>query len=145
MRNISQDMLVQQVMAAVAAGTTEQKSSVLDMSGYENVCFIASFGTITSTNVLTVSAYGNTASSTSSPAPVQIASSIAGPYTSATGTIVIVDVIRPALRYIYCDILRTTANAVINCVIAIQYQAAGPLALSQVSTVIGYAISNPGS
>lgn len=113
------------VAASAAAATTEVLTSVLDMSGYDGVMFIALLGDVTATSVLTLTAKGNTASSTSSPTPVtQVATAaFTADATSGDDKALVVDVYDPALRYVFASLTRTVANAVVNGIIAIQYKA----------------------
>jgi len=136
------------VMNPVAAGTTEQKSSVIDMAGYDSVMFILSLGTVTAGCVETLTIYGNTASSTSSPAPTAITNAVAT-YTDvaaeSSNTLLIVDVLNvnpDTQRYVFADFTRTTANAVINGVYAIRYNSKSvPQTLD--ATVIAAALAKP--
>lgn len=121
--NLSKDVKVTRVMNAVAAGTSEQKSSVLDMQDFDGVVFILLLGTVTDASVITLTAYENTASSTSSPTPTAVTPA-AGPATASTDSnhALLIDVYRPQKRYIFADVLRTTQNAAIDGIIAIQYR-----------------------
>lgn len=123
--NLSKETKTVRVANAAAAAQTEVLSSVLDMQGYDGVMFIALLGDVTATSVLTLTAKGNTASSTSSPTPVtQVATA---PFTAgasdADNKLLVVDVFNPALRYVFASLTRTTANAVVDGIVAIQYTA----------------------
>lgn len=113
------------VSGAAAAAQTAIDSSVLDMTGYDGVMFIALLGDVTTGCVLTLTAKGNTASSTSSPAPVtqKATDAFTADATSADDKALIVDVYDPQLRYVFANLTRTTANAVVGGIIAIQYKA----------------------
>jgi len=123
LQSLLKDALITQVLNPVVAGTSEQKSSVLDMQDYDGVCFVLSLGAVTDNCVLTFSAQGNTASSTSSPTPVAVPGATTGAITAATSSnlMMILNIYRPLKRYIFADLLRITQNAVINCIIAFQY------------------------
>lgn len=125
MTSLLKNVKVTPVAASAVAAQTEVLSSVLDMSGYDGVMFIALLGDVTTACVLTLTAKGNTANSTSSPAPVtQIATAaFTADATSADDKALIVDVYDPALRYVFASLTRTAANAVVNGIIAIQYKA----------------------
>ena len=49
--NLSKYAKVTRVLNAVAAGVTNQNGSVIDMSGFEGVQFIALFGALTASQV----------------------------------------------------------------------------------------------
>lgn len=124
-RNLSKAVKLTVVLAAVAAGTSDQTSSVLDMTGYDGVMFVALTGDVTSTCVLTLTAKGNTANSTSSPTPATLGATDAftADATSADSKLIFVDIYRPTQRYVFAVLSRGTANAVVGGIIAIQYKA----------------------
>jgi len=119
------EVKITRVANAAAAAQTEVLSSVLDMQGYDGVMFVALLGDITATSVLTLTAKGNTASSTSSPTPVtQVATAaFTAGASDADNKVLVVDVFDPELRYVFASLTRTTANAVVDGIIAIQYTA----------------------
>ena len=123
--NLSKDIKITVVEAAAAAGTTELVSDVLDMTGYEGIMFIALTGDVTDTSVLTLTAKGNTANSVSSPTPVtqKATDAFTADATSADSKVLMVDVYKPAMRYMFASLTRATANAVVGGIIAIQYDA----------------------
>lgn len=123
--SLLKNVKVTPVSPAAAAGTTEVLSSVLDMSGFDGVMFIALLGDVTTASVLTLTAKGNSASSTNSPTPVaQVATAaFTADGTSADDKALVVDVYDPMLRYVFASLTRTAANAVVNGIVAIQYKA----------------------
>ena len=124
MLSMLKDCKITRVLNSVTAGSSDQDGTVLDMAGYDGVLFIAALGDVTATSVDELQVFGNTASSTSSPTPVELTNDTAGPYTAgasdADNKLLIVDVVRPAYRYVFPRVKRGTANAVIDRVIAIQ-------------------------
>ena len=139
--NLSTDIKVTVVAASAVAAQTEVLSSVLDMQGYDGVMFIALTGDVTTACVLTLTAKGNSASSTSSPTPVtqKATTAFTADGTSADDKALIVDVYQPRHRYMFASLTRTAANAVVGGIIAIQY-AAGNRPTSQAASVIASAI-----
>ncbi len=123
--SLLKNIKVTPVAASAVAAQTEVLTSVLDMSGFDGVMFIALMGDVTATSVLTLTAKGNSASSTSSPTPVtQIATAaFTAGASDADDKALVVDVYDPMLRYAFASLTRTTANAVVNGIIAIQYTA----------------------
>jgi len=105
------------------AGTTLLTSDILDMSGYDGVVFIALTGDGTSGTVLTLTALNNTANSTSAAVAITggTATATSVSTTDADNKLLIVDVYRPQLRYVYCTLTRATQNCVCNGIIAIRY------------------------
>ena len=139
--SLLKNIKVTPVAASAVAAQTEVLTSVLDMSGFDGVMFIALMGDVTATSVLTLTAKGNTASSTSSPTPVtQVATSaFTAGASDADDKALVVDVYDPMLRYAFASLTRTTANAVVNGIIAIQYTAEYK-PTTQAATVIAAAI-----
>jgi hypothetical protein len=123
--NLSKGIKVTVVEAAAAAAQTELVTDVLDMSGYEGVMFIVLLGDVSDTSVLTLTVKGNSANSVSSPTPVTQKASDAFTAGAATADskVILVDVYKPALRYVFGSLTRTAANAIVGGIIAIQYGA----------------------
>lgn len=139
--NLSKDIKITVVEAAAAAGQTELTSDVLDMQGWAGVMFVALTGDVTTSCVLTLTAKGNSANSTSSPTPVtQGSATFTAGDTDADSKVLIVDVYEPQMRYVFASLTRTAANAVVGGIIAIQYQPDSK-PTSQSASVIASAIA----
>jgi len=125
MGHLLKDIKITVVEAAAAAAQTDLTTDVLDMSGYEGVMWIALTGDVTSGSVLTLTAKGNSANSVSSPTPITQKASDAFTAGAATADskAIVVDVFRPTLRYQFAVLSRTTADAIVGGIIAIQYKA----------------------
>lgn len=121
------------VKNAVAAGTTDQDTDVIDMTANERfnaVMFVALLGDVTATSVLSIGVYQNTASSTSSPTPTLLAASKTTDFTAgaadADNKLLVSEVIRfdPSLgTFLFARLKRGTANAVIDGIIAVLFDA----------------------
>lgn len=124
--NLTKDTKITVVSPAAAAAQTAINSSVLDMQGFDGVMYIALLGDVTATSVLTLTAKGNTANSVSSPTPVtqKATDAFTAGASDADSKALVVDVFKPTLRYQFCSLTRTVADAVVGGIIAIQYQAA---------------------
>jgi hypothetical protein len=111
------------VLNAVAAGTTTQNGSVLDMEGFESVVFDAMFGALTGTQVTFIKAQAGNAANGSDMA--DLAGTKVGPLADTDGNkMLTLEVARvPGFRYVRCVVVRGTANAVIDGVVATQYVA----------------------
>lgn len=132
---------------AAAAGTTDQDSTVLDMSGYDSVMFVAFLGDATSGSVLELQVFGNTASSTSSPTPVELTAddvTYTAGASDADNKIFVADVHRPAYRYVFARLVIDTQNCVTDALFAIQYNARS-VPVTQGSTVLDSALIGPGA
>ena len=123
--NLSKDIKITVVEAAAGAAQTELVTDVLDMSGYEGVMFIALTGDVTTASVLTLTVKGNSANSVSSPTPVtqKATDAFTADGTSADSKVIMVDVYKPALQYVFGSLTRTAADAIVGGILAIQYNA----------------------
>ena len=114
----------QQVLGYFAAGTTKRTSTILDMSGYDGVLFVAGLGTIIEAGTIDVFVEQNTANSTSGMA--RLATTTAHTVTAAnaalTQSCILVDVYRPQERYVQCNITPASQNAGILGIVAIPYR-----------------------
>ena len=115
------DIAVTRVLVATVAGAADQNCSAVDMSGFEGVIFIASFGDITSGAVTALKAQQDTASGMGTAQDLEdSAVDVADDDDDQTA---ILTIHRPRERYVRAVIERATQNAVIDGVIAIQYGA----------------------
>lgn len=132
------DVKITVVEAAAAAAQTALDSDILDMSGYEGVLFIAMLGDVTSGSVLTLVAQQNTANSTSGMATVSGSATFTAGASDADSKVLALDVYRPRERYVRAYLTRTTQDAVVGGVIAIQY-GAGKRPTTQHASIIASA------
>ena len=109
------------IMNGVAAGTSAQTSSAVDMAGYDAVKFYTLFGAITSGAATSVKVQQSSDDAS------------ADAYADLTGTsvtvaddddnqVVVHDIIAPRERYLKVVISRATQNAVIDGVIAVRVE-----------------------
>lgn len=119
--NLSKIVKAVHVLNSVAAGTSNQTGTHVDMADADGVVFIADIGTLTSTQVTSLKAQGGNLANDSDQADLTGAVTAAMADTDSN-KMLILDVYRPSNRYIRPVVQRATANAVINCVIAILYQ-----------------------
>lgn len=141
LQNFLKDCKITLVSPSAVAGTTGIDSTILDMSGYDGVVFIANTGDVTATCVLTLTAKCNASSTTAASSTVTgaVATFTAGA-TDADDKLLVVDVYMPQMRYVYANLTRTTANAVIGSIVAIQYRAA-TRPVTQATNVIASALA----
>ena len=123
--NLIKNVKITRVAASAVAAQTEVVSDVLDMTGYDGVMFVALTGDVTTGCVLTLTGKGNSANSASSPTPVtqKATDAFTADGTTADSKALIVDIYDPMLQYAFASLTRTTANAVVDGIIAIQYSA----------------------
>jgi hypothetical protein len=113
---------VVRVMNAVAAGTSNQNGTGVDMSqngGFRGIRFTALFGALTGTQVTSLKAQESSDNSNWS----DLAGSNTGPLADTdSNKSLILDVYRPQKQYIRPVVVRGTANAVIDGVTAELYE-----------------------
>lgn len=112
--------IIDNAVAATAAGTTAVNGATIDMAGYEGVLFIVTFGTLTATQVTSIKAQQDTDSGAGTMADL-LGTKTANLGDSDSGKALALDVFRPAERYVRVVVNRGTANAVIERGIAILY------------------------
>ena len=118
--NLSKSIKVTRALNGVVAGTSNQNGSVIDMSGFEGVQFIALFGALTATQVTSLKVQQGNLADGSDMADLAGSSHTALGDTDGNKCLV-TDIFRPQKRYVRPIVTRGTANAVIDGVIALQY------------------------
>ena len=132
--NLGKELKFTQVKTAVAAGTTDINSDIIDMANWDGVLFITSFGTITAGAVTSVLIQQDT-------------DSAGGTMTALLGSgqavadtdddkCVIHDLYKPLERYVRATVDRGTQNAVINSIVAVQYRGSKTPATNDSATVV---------
>ena len=124
-RPLLHDVIISAPLAAVAAGTSDQNGTGIDMQageGADGVLFIASIGALTSGQVTSLKAQSSS-DDASADAYADIAGSDSGNMADGdSNNLIVLDVFQPPERYIRPVLLRGTQNAVINGIIAIKYK-----------------------
>lgn len=138
--SLFKNIAVTRPLNSVAAGTSNQTSSAVDMQGYDGCVFIAHLGTLTATQVTSLKVQSSTDDGST-----DAYADITGSATSAaadadSNKMLIVDVFRPAERYLKAVVVRGTANAVIDGVTAIRYRGR-KAPISQSSTFVSQSAS----
>lgn len=135
MQNAIKDAEPLRVLNAVAAGTTSQTGSTIDMEGYDGVLLIALIGTLTAGQVTSLKAQ-QSSDDGAADTYADLAGSNTGPMADGdSNKLLCLDIFRPQERYIKGVIVRGTQNAVIDGLLAIRYQA------SKRPTVLGTTVS----
>lgn len=120
---LSKMLDVSRVMNAVAAGTSDQNSTGVSMEGYNGVLFIAAFGALTATQVTLLKAQQSDDDGVGD-AYSDLEDSATAALADADGNkMLVIDIWKPKKKYVRATIDRGTANAVIDGVIAIRYNA----------------------
>lgn len=115
---------VRRVLNAQAAGSTDITSATpVDLKGYDGVMFVALFGALTANQVTSLRGQQSSDNGSSDDFS-DIEGSKVGPLSDDDDNdMLVLDVFRPAKRYVKPVIDRETANAVVDGVIALLYRA----------------------
>lgn len=142
--NLLHDAKIIRVANASAAAQTEVVSAVVDTQGYDSVAFIALLGDVTATSVLTLTVKTNEANSTSNATTTDASATFTAGASDADNKAIVVDAMKPRERYAFASLTRTTANAVVDGILAILYnQHSGPLAAQDASILVSAFKNDP--
>ena len=118
MLSILKNFKFYRVLAPVAAGTTDQKTTGVDCAGVDTVLFCIGFGTVTSGAVITVKLQGSDTDVDGDYVDLVAPATAAVIADSESDKLVRVECVRPQQRYIRAYIDLGTANAVIDLAVA---------------------------
>ena len=130
--NISRGIKFTRVLDAVAAGTSDQNSSSVDMKSFDAVTFAVGFGAITASAVTSIKLQGSDDDSAWS----DLAGTAVSVADSDDNKMVLAEINQPQQRYVRCVVDRGTQNAVIDFAVAMQSKA-NKAPVTQSSTVLG--------
>ena len=130
--NISRGIKFTRVLDAVAAGTSDQNSSSVDMKSFDACTFAIGFGAITASAVTSVKLQGSDDDSVWS----DLAGTAISVADSDDNKMVLAEINQPQQRYVRCVVDRGTQNAVIDFAVAMQSKA-NKAPVTQSSTVLG--------
>lgn len=123
---------------AGAASATPSKGTIIDMSGFNAVMFVAVMGDVVATSAVSLRVAG---SDTNSSGSMTLLDGSAGGTAGAgdyDDKLVILDVEKPRHRYLEAQLFHQTANAPFDAILAIQYNARS-MPVMQGSTVVASA------
>ena len=117
-------LMADKILVATGAGTTDTlEGDIVDLAGCEGALGIAILGAITNTGVVTLKAFtGNVATLTDGAYEAQTAT-VTGTAVAAFASdhLLLLDVHKCGKRYVRFDLVRATANVVVDGVIALRY------------------------
>jgi len=122
--NLLKNVKIDQILGYFAAGQVAKTTSIIDMSGYEGVLFVAGFGTIVANGTINVQVLQNTANTTVGMAAVAgtAAHTVTAANAALTQSAIAVDVYKPLERYLEVTVTPATQDAVLLGVTAIRYK-----------------------
>ena len=120
---LSENVRIVRLMNAVAAGTSDQDGTGIDMQGWDGVMFIALLGTLSASQVTSMKVQ-QSSDDGSADAYTDVEGSDSGNLDDDDDNDqIVIDILRPEERYLRPVLLRGTGNAVIDGIVAIQYKA----------------------
>lgn len=138
MKNLSKHIKLTMVSGPVVAGTsTITPPSGVDMQGFQGVIFVAFFGTLSAGAVTVLKAQTSADNGSVDTYADLLGSHINIAQASGSNQALVLDVYRPIERWVLPIVTRSTGNAVLNAIVAIQY---GPFAIpttQDVTTIAG--------
>ncbi len=142
MENLLKNAKLTRVSNAAAAGTSTIQSSVIDMKGLEACTFIAALGDVTDTAALELVVQHGDQSDGSDAADVASGNvTFTAGASDADNMLMAVEIVRPQKRYVRAKLVRGTANAVLDGIIALQTSPALAPVTHDASTVLGTGIA----
>lgn len=141
--SLFRNVKITRVAASAVAAQTAVESSILDMSGFAGVMFIALTGDVTAGSVLGLKAQQNDTNSGTGMADLLGAATFTAGASDADSKALALDVHAPRERYVRAVLTRTTANAVVDGIIAIQYKATHMPTAQDVSVIASALINDP--
>lgn len=110
------------VLVATAAGTADTLAGdILDLQDCDSATGIAILGDVTATSVVTLKAFTGDEAALGDGAYETVTATVTADATSADNKLLVLDVVKPGKRYCRFDLVRATANAVVDGVIGIRY------------------------
>lgn len=110
------------VLVATVAGTNDTLSGdILDLQDCDSVVGVAILGDVAATSVVTLKAYTGDEAALGDGAYETVTATVTATATSADDKLLVLDVVKPGKRYCRFDVVRATANAVVDGVIAARY------------------------
>lgn len=123
--NFLYDCKLLAVEAPAAAGQTTLTTDVVDTQGFDSVCFVVKLGDVTDTSVLTLTGLTNSEDATSGDDLVTLSDTVtftAGA-SDADSKLLMLDLHMPGQQYVFATLARETANAVVEGIFAVLYNA----------------------
>lgn len=110
------------VLVATGAGTTDTLTGdIIDLQDCNSVTGVTILGDVTNGAVLTLKAYTGDNSALTDGAYEATTATVTATAASADNKLLVLDVVKPGKRYVRFDLVRATANAVVDGIIAIRY------------------------
>ena len=120
--SLLQEAKFDKVLVATVAGDTDTLTGdIVDLQDCDSVLGIAILGDVASTAVVTLKAYTGDVATLTDGAYEAVTATVTATATSADNKLLVLDIVKPGKRYVRFDVVRATANAVVDGVIAARY------------------------
>lgn len=120
---LNDQVKITRVANAAAAAQTAVNSSIIDNAGFDGCMFIAALGDVASGSVLGLAAQQDDVNAAGGMATIGTALAFTAGASDADNKLMVLDVFRPDKQFLRAALTRTTADAVVDGIIAIQYTA----------------------
>lgn len=121
-RSLVKSAKFDKVLVATAAGTNDTlNGDILDLQDCDSVTGIAILGDVTVNSVVTLKAYTGNEAALGDGAYEAVTATVTATDTSADNKLLVLDIIKPGKRYCRFDLVRATANAVVDGIVAARY------------------------
>lgn len=121
-QSLLKESKIDKVLVAAVAGTSDTLTGdILDLQDCDSVMGIAILGDVTNGAVLTFKAYTGDNAALSDGAYEAVTATVTADASSADNKLLILDIKKPGKRYCRFDLVRATANAVVDGIIGIRY------------------------
>ena len=145
MRNLLNNAKITRVLnrGAGTASATPSKGTIIDMDGYDSVCFVAAMQDVVDTSAVSLRAASAAVSDTAEMA--LLAGTVGGTATAVSfdNKLLVLDVVNPPNRYVEAQLFHVTANAPFDGVIAILYNAKRTPTTQDATVVASGTIDSP--
>jgi hypothetical protein len=134
--NLSENVKITLVQAALADGQTDPDSSSVDMAGFDGVMFVGIVGTITGSGTANL-----VVAQSSDDGSTDAYNSLTGLTVTATAAaqsdrVLVLDCFRPTKRYVRTTLTRAVANSIWGGTLAIQYSGKNRPTVQDATTVL---------
>ena len=145
MRNLLNNAKITRVMnrGAGTASATPTKGTIIDMDGYDSVCFVAAMQDVVNLSAVSLRAASAAANDTAEMA--LLAGSVGGTATAESfdNKLLVLDVVNPPHRYVEAQLFHVTQNAPFDSVVAILYNAKRTPTAQDATVVAAGTIDSP--
>ena len=135
MYNLSKQAKLTRVSNAEAAAQTDIESDSVDMTGFDSICFVVAFGAIDGSAVTSVNAEMSDDDGSADAFAEMLATGIT--VADDDDKLVMLDIHQPRERYVRCVVERATQDAVVDSIIALQYNTNVEPVTHDTTTVVG--------